>query len=728
MSEQKQFVGRKKELDEFQGFLAGERDGPSGKGASVLLVVGDRGMGKTALLQAMAQEAADQDHFVIVGEIDVRQSEFSEQIYPLIAMLVAEKKLRPGAGRFWLKLGLAGLGTALGLPFLSELGGILKDVRDNHQATGSSLNTLAEIFHSSLSKVNGKLKDPQKLVVILDPEKESPPDIIPLLRNLNKISLPSKVRFVIAQRHKDAIITAMDEGELHHICADPMLLKKMKEDDSLRFIEAYDTKEKTTETTKNVLWERYGGWALLMELALDEIRKTKEDVNEQFIKSLPADIGEFWEKRYQAIREKESRILVQTVCLLPHPYPRNRLAEFASLDPDQMESAWNDKLIWCMLEKRDYEDALIEQPWSSCPAPRHETAREYVLERLKEDESLKQKRLSTIVSHYRNQIGEDLDTAGVDKDALVYLSVYLFESNVWCNVFSEMNMLTEIKSRYGLLGSLITDLNIALELCTFLKNQGDMAAILGNLGNVYQSLGDLDRAEAMYNKSLEINEALGRKEFMANQYGNLGNLYYTRGDLDQAEAMVKKSLEINEALGHKEGMASQYGNLGNVYLTRGDLDGAEALYEKSLEINEVLGRKEGIANQYGNLGNVYLDRGDLDGAEVMYKKCQEIDEALGRKWSIANTYGNLGNVYLTRGDLDRAEAMYNKSLEIDEALGHKEGMARDYSNLGEVCKERDDLEGAEAMWKKSLELYEAIGAKLQIEQVKGLIEELGKQQ
>jgi len=162
MFEQKQFVGRKKELDEFQAFLAGERDGPGGKGAPVLLVVGDKGMGKTALLQAMAHEAAAQGHFTIVGEVDKRQTEFSEQIYPLIALLMAEKKLRPGAGRFWLKLGLAGLGTALGLPFLSELGGILKDVRDNHAATGSSLTTLAEIFRSALAEVNGKLKGPQK--------------------------------------------------------------------------------------------------------------------------------------------------------------------------------------------------------------------------------------------------------------------------------------------------------------------------------------------------------------------------------------------------------------------------------------------------------------------------------------------------------------------------------------------------------------------------------------
>ncbi|HBS28608.1 MAG TPA: hypothetical protein DEB06_03955, partial [Phycisphaerales bacterium] len=65
----------------------------------------------------------------------------------------------------------------------------------------------------------------------------------------------------------------------------------------------------------------------------------------------------------------------------------------------------------------------------------------------------------------------------------------------------------------------------------------------------------------------------GRPEGMANDYGNLGVVLKTRGDLDGAEAMFRKSLEINERLGRPEGMANQYGNLGVVLQTRGDLDG-----------------------------------------------------------------------------------------------------------------------------------------------------------
>jgi lipopolysaccharide biosynthesis regulator YciM len=48
----------------------------------------------------------------------------------------------------------------------------------------------------------------------------------------------------------------------------------------------------------------------------------------------------------------------------------------------------------------------------------------------------------------------------------------------------------------------------------------------------------------MYQKSLTNNETLGRKEGMADQYGNLGNLFKTRGELDRAEEMYQKSLVL----------------------------------------------------------------------------------------------------------------------------------------------------------------------------------------
>ena len=53
----------------------------------------------------------------------------------------------------------------------------------------------------------------------------------------------------------------------------------------------------------------------------------------------------------------------------------------------------------------------------------------------------------------------------------------------------------------------------------------------------------------MYRKSLALDEALGRKAGMASNYTNLGNVYKTRGDLDQAEAMYRKGLELFKGMG-----------------------------------------------------------------------------------------------------------------------------------------------------------------------------------
>jgi len=72
-------------------------------------------------------------------------------------------------------------------------------------------------------------------------------------------------------------------------------------------------------------------------------------------------------------------------------------------------------------------------------------------------------------------------------------------------------------------------------------------------------------------------------------YGNLGLLYRTRGEIDRAEEMHKKSLAIDEKLGRQEGMANHYGNLGNVYKTRGDLDRAEEMYRKAPALFKAVG-------------------------------------------------------------------------------------------------------------------------------------------
>jgi tetratricopeptide (TPR) repeat protein len=248
------------------------------------------------------------------------------------------------------------------------------------------------------------------------------------------------------------------------------------------------------------------------------------------------------------------------------------------------------------------------------------------------------------------------------------------------------------------------------------------AAAYGNLGLILQTRGDIDGAETVHRKSLEISEKLGWVEGIATGYGNLGLVLRTRGNLDEAEEMHRKALEIFDKLGQLEGMAAQYGNLGTLLQIRDDLDGAEEMHRKALEIFDKLGQLEGMATQYGNLGGLLQIRCDLDGAEALHRKALVIDQKLGRQEGMARHYSNLGAILQMRASLDGAEEMYRKAFEINERLGRLQGMALLYFNLGMVEEARGDLKEARELWSKSGELYARIGARLELERVKTSIE------
>jgi predicted ATPase len=102
MDQQRRFVGREDDLEKFTNFLNDESPNKS----QLLLVNGEQGMGKTALLQEMAKRAADQNHYVILNEIYDSNHDFTEKIYEFIAMLRSNKRFELGSGTQWLKLSL----------------------------------------------------------------------------------------------------------------------------------------------------------------------------------------------------------------------------------------------------------------------------------------------------------------------------------------------------------------------------------------------------------------------------------------------------------------------------------------------------------------------------------------------------------------------------------------------------------------------------------------------
>jgi tetratricopeptide (TPR) repeat protein len=234
-------------------------------------------------------------------------------------------------------------------------------------------------------------------------------------------------------------------------------------------------------------------------------------------------------------------------------------------------------------------------------------------------------------------------------------------------------------------------------------------AALNNLGIVYADQGRWDEAIANYKEALEVFRALGDCYSEAQTLMNLGSVYFGQGRWDEAIANYKEALEVFRALGDRYSEAQTLMNLDSVYFGQGRWDEAIAYYEESLRIKRELGDRYGEVRTLGNLANVYNLQGRLEEAIACYKEALETFRALGDRHGEAQVLTNLGIVYSQQGRWDQAVANCVKALEILRALGDRHGEAQTLTNLGIVYQKQNRCEEAIANCEKALAIFRELG-------------------
>ena len=198
------------------------------------------------------------------------------------------------------------------------------------------------------------------------------------------------------------------------------------------------------------------------------------------------------------------------------------------------------------------------------------------------------------------------------------------------------------------------------------------AAAYGNLGSVFQSVGQYTKAEKYLQKALSINEEIGDKSGEATCYGNLGTLLHSVCQYTKAEEYLQKALRIRREIGDRKGEASDYGNLGSVFQSVGQYSKADEYLQKALTIKEEIGDKSGEATCYGNLGTVLLSVGQYTKAEEYLQKALTIRREIGHKIGVGASYLNLGNLSRVSQDYAKSQEFAKKALEMSYEIGDVE--------------------------------------------------------
>ncbi len=701
MSDNQIFVGRQDELRQFAAFLEQKQGGAA-------IVVGQLGMGKTWLLNKMAKLAEELPNLKCgwvryevtpTDSVDSLMALMMDNAFEAASTEPGSFDKVPQRRKQWLAL----LKTFV--PKGKDIAELVESLRRDPQC-----NTRDQ-FLERLAFISQRTPNNGRAIFIVDPEKYMQPDSDQSWAIVIK-GLPEKIKFLFAQRPEDVLVDSQVISRLNNTVRIPRedlgILSEEDVDDLLKYRK--DELSQPIPQLHDTL-RKYNGHPYAIGASLD-LLVAGVKLEELPERPEPVDFSAVqWKELCK--RGKEAVRIFKAYAILQVPVPDEVMQAVSQIDTDAIHVVMADKYLSALFRK-ELDGKRIY----------HTILADYILEQMADDE--KQQYHNRAIDFYRRKLKQARENqTAPDPLAAARLAEHVLQAEgpkAFVHAF-----INDCYPALYTLGLLDVAESLSLRAINLVEdNTEEKAAALGNLGNVYQTRGEFNKALEIYKNSLGIKGKIRQPKSISSTLSNLGVVYASRGNLEQAKDMFSRALSIDEQIGYKKGVAQDYGNIGNVYYTRGELDNAEDMYKKAVEIFEQIDSLKNQANQYGNLGNVYRARGDLDKAEEIYKKALEINLQIGRLEGQAITYGNLGIVYKIRGDLDKSEKMHKKALDIDEQMGNKQGMAEDYANLGIVYKKRGGIAKAREYWQKALALYKQIGMSHKVSKYENLLDSLDK--
>ncbi|WP_375471292.1 tetratricopeptide repeat protein [uncultured Nostoc sp.] len=260
----------------------------------------------------------------------------------------------------------------------------------------------------------------------------------------------------------------------------------------------------------------------------------------------------------------------------------------------------------------------------------------------------------------------------------------------------------------GLVQEAVAHFHQTLDFCPEEELQ-DKSATLNNMAQVIADQGDIPKAIALYEQSLEIKEQIGDVQGKATTLNNMALVFAQQGDIPKAIALYEQSLEIQQQIGDVKGKATTLANIAGVIAQQGDIPKAIALWQQDLEISEQIGDVKGKAATLNNMAQVIADQGDIPKAIALWEQSLEIQQQIGDVKDKAATLANMAQVIADQGDIAKAIVLWEQSLEIFEQIGNVQGKATILNNMALVIAQQGDIPKAIALWEQDLEISEQIG-------------------
>lgn len=210
---------------------------------------------------------------------------------------------------------------------------------------------------------------------------------------------------------------------------------------------------------------------------------------------------------------------------------------------------------------------------------------------------------------------------------------------------------------------------LALRQRVFGEHHAKVAESLYFLGAAEQTLGRVERGEALYTQAIAIERTLPVPD--ANYPHMLMDLGYwkSRRGAPEGEVMIREAMALFRERHGPESVTVAFARqrLGNVRQERGDLAGARVLYEEALAAFEKSPQRSIVIGELlVSLGDIAQLEGDLTSAESRYREAaQRLSATAGTDHpGVADPLLRLGALLLKQGRHAEAEIPATRALTI----------------------------------------------------------------
>jgi tetratricopeptide (TPR) repeat protein len=251
-----------------------------------------------------------------------------------------------------------------------------------------------------------------------------------------------------------------------------------------------------------------------------------------------------------------------------------------------------------------------------------------------------------------------------------------------------------------------------------------MGRLLNQLALINTDRGDVHRAIADYEKSIEHWSLVEDKRFLALAYNNLGDALMVVGEWKRAEAALLTSLQYIRRSSSKRSESTVLLTLADLQLAQGKVDQATATAERAFKLARERGPKSAEAHSWLTIGGIHHACGRYADALAAYNSALELEVRLGRMVDMPETLIAQTELALDMGDRDAASENLRHahrllaeqpSLFHSGLLARAEGRLR--ASLGEYTEAISALAQAISIFESTSYVYQAALAHLEMGRV-----------